>query len=192
MPHFFIRRPIFAWVIALFIVLSGVIAIPQLPIAQYPSVAPPSISITVSYPGATPQTMNESVISLIERELSGVDDLLYFESSSDTSGMATITVTFKPGTDIRLAQVDVQNQIKTIESRLPQTVRQNGLTVEAASSNFLMIIGLTSSGAEFSEADLSDYFARNITEELRRVEGVGKVQAFGPKGSPQRQPDAAG
>ncbi|WP_338659173.1 multidrug efflux RND transporter permease subunit [Yersinia intermedia] len=179
MPHFFIRRPIFAWVIALFIVLFGAIAIPQLPIAQYPSVAPPSLSITVNYPGATPQTMNESVISLIERELSGVDDLLYFESSSDTSGMATITVTFKPGTDIRLAQVDVQNQIKIVESRLPQTVRQNGLTVEAASSNFLMIIGLNSSGSKFTEADLSDYFARNVTEELRRIEGVGKVQSFG-------------
>ena len=179
MPHFFIKRPIFAWVIALFIVLFGAIAIPQLPIAQYPSVAPPSVSITVNYPGATPQTMNESVISLIERELSGVDDLLYFESSSDTSGMATITVTFKPGTDIKLAQVDVQNQIKIVESRLPQTVRQNGLTVEAASSNFLMIVGLNSSGSTFTEADLSDYFARNMTEELRRIEGVGKVQAFG-------------
>ncbi|MEG3131067.1 efflux RND transporter permease subunit [Pantoea cypripedii] len=179
MPQFFINRPVFAWVIALFIVLFGLITIPQLPIAQYPSVAPPSVSITVNYPGATPQTMNESVISLIERELSGVDDLLYFESSSDTSGTATITVTFKPGTNIKLAQVDVQNQIKTVESRLPQTVRQNGLTVEAASSNFLMMVGLTSPGGNFSEADLSDYFARNVTEELRRVAGVGKVQAFG-------------
>ncbi|MBK0032929.1 multidrug efflux RND transporter permease subunit [Erwinia sp. S43] len=179
MPQFFINRPIFAWVIALFIVLFGLIAIPQLPVAQYPSVAPPSVSITVNYPGATPQTMNESVISLIERELSGVDDLLYFESSSDTSGMGTITVTFKPGTDIKLAQVDVQNQIKVVEPRLPQTVRQNGLTVEAASSNFLMIVGLNSAPGRFSEADLSDYFARNLTEELRRVEGVGKVQAFG-------------
>lgn len=179
MPHFFIKRPIFAWVIALFIVLFGIIAIPQLPVAQYPSVAPPSLSVTVNYPGATPQTMNESVISLIERELSGVDDLLYFESSSDTSGMATINVTFKPGTDIKLAQVDVQNQIKIVEPRLPQAVRQNGLTVEAVSSNFLMIVGLNSSGSTFTETDLSDYFARNMTEELRRIEGVGKVQLFG-------------
>lgn len=179
MPHFFIKRPIFAWVIALFIVLSGLISIPQLPIAQYPSVAPPSISITVSYPGATPQTMNESVVSLIERELSGVDDLLYFESSSDTSGTATITVTFKPGTNVKLAQVDVQNQIKIVEPRLPQVVRQNGITVEAASSNFLMIVGLNAANSAFTEADLSDYFARNMTEELRRVEGVGKVQSFG-------------
>ena len=179
MSQFFIRRPIFAWVIALFIILSGVIAIPQLPVAQYPSVAPPSLSITVTYPGATPQTMNESVISLIERELSGVDDLLYYESTSDTSGVATITVTFKPGTDIRLAQVDVQNQIKVVEPRLPQSVRQNGLSVEAASSGFLMMVGLNSPGGKFSEADLSDYFARKITDELRRIDGVGKVQAFG-------------
>ncbi len=179
MPHFFIKRPVFAWVIALFIVLFGVIAIPQLPIAQYPSVAPPSVSISVSYPGATPQTMNESVISLIERELSGVNNLLYFESSSDTSGSASITVTFKPGTDIKLAQVDVQNQIKVVEPRLPQTVRQNGINVEAASSNFLMIVGLTTPDGKHTEADLSDYFARNVTEELRRIEGVGKVQAFG-------------
>ncbi|WP_105746263.1 efflux RND transporter permease subunit [Cronobacter dublinensis] len=179
MSQFFIRRPIFAWVIALFIILFGCIAIPQLPVAQYPSVAPPSLTITATYPGATPQIMNDSVISLIERELSGVNDLLYYESASDTSGMATITVTFKPGTDIRLAQVDVQNQIKAVEPRLPQSVRQNGLNVEAASSGFLMMVGLNASDGKFTEADLSDYFARNITDELRRVDGVGKIQAFG-------------
>lgn len=179
MPQFFIHRPVFAWVIALFIVLLGVIAIPQLPVAQYPAVAPPSVSISVSYPGATPETMNDTVISLIERELSGVDNLLYFESLSGTNGSATITLTFKPGTDVKMAQVDVQNQIKVIEPRLPQSVRQNGLSVEAASSNFLMIVGLNSPGNIFTGADLSDYFARNLTEELRRIEGVGKVQAFG-------------
>ncbi|ORM85496.1 multidrug efflux RND transporter permease subunit [Mixta gaviniae] len=179
MPQFFIERPVFAWVVALFIVLAGVIAIPQLPVAQYPSVAPPTVSITVTYPGATPETMNDSVISLIEREISGVDNILYFGSSSDTSGTASITVTFKPGTDIKLAQVDVQNKIKVVESRLPQTVRQNGLDVEAANSGFLMIVGLRSPTAHYTEQDLSDYFARNISEELRRVPGVGKVQLFG-------------
>ena len=179
MPQFFIERPVFAWVIALFIVLAGVIAIPQLPVAQYPSVAPPSVSITVTYPGATPETMNDSVISLIEREISGVDGILYFGSSSDTSGTASITVTFKPGTDIKLAQVDVQNKIKVVESRLPQTVRQNGLEVEAANSGFLMIVGLRSPTAQYTEQDLSDYFARNVSEELKRVPGVGKVQLFG-------------
>ena len=179
MAKFFIHRPVFAWVIALFIILFGVIAIPNLPIARYPSVAPPSVSITASYPGATPQAMNDSVLSLIERELSGVKNLLYFESSSDTSGSASIMVTFKPGADPDMAQVDVQNKLKSIEPRLPQVVRQNGLIVESASSNFLMIIGLKSDHGRFSEVELSDYMARNMIDEFRRIEGVGRVQLFG-------------
>ncbi|KAA5965455.1 multidrug efflux RND transporter permease subunit [Pantoea sp. M_9] len=179
MPLFFIHRPVFAWVIALFIVLSGVLSIPHLPVAQYPAVAPPSLIISVSYPGASAEAMNTSVVSLIEREISGVDHLLYFESSSDTTGMASITVTFKPGTDIKLAQMDLQNQLKTIEPRLPQSVRQNGINVEAANAGFLMMVGLQSRNGAFQEADLSDYFARNIADELRRVPGVGKIQLFG-------------
>lgn len=179
MPHFFIERPVFAWVVALFIALTGVICIPHLPVAQYPAVSPPGIIISVSYPGASPEVMNTSVVSLIEREISGVDDLLYFESSSDTTGMASITVTFKPGTDIKLAQMDLQNQIKIVEPRLPQAVRQNGITVEAANAGFLMMVGLKSQNGQYEEADLSDYFARNVTDELRRVPGVGKVQLFG-------------
>lgn len=179
MPHFFIDRPIFAWVVALFIVLSGILSIPRLPVAQYPAVAPPGIIISVSYPGASPDVMNTSVVSLIEREISAVDNLLYFESSSDTTGMASITVTFKPGTDIKLAQMDLQNQIKIVEARLPQAVRQNGINVEAANSGFLMMVGLKSQSGAYEEADLSDYFARNVTDELRRVPGVGKVQLFG-------------
>ncbi|WP_308920820.1 efflux RND transporter permease subunit [Janthinobacterium sp. J1-1] len=179
MPQFFIDRPVFAWVVAIFIVLFGLIAIPQLPIARFPSVAPPSVSITASYPGATPQTMNDSVIGLIERELSGVKNLLYFESSSDTSGSASITVTFKPGTNPELAQVDVQNRLKAIEPRLPQAVRQNGLGVESASSGFLMIVSLNAPDGAYDEVALGDYLARNVTEELRRIPGVGKVQLFG-------------
>lgn len=179
MPQFFIKRPVFAWVIALFIVLIGVIAIPQLPISRYPSVAPVSVSIYAAYPGATPQTINDSVVSLIERELSGVKNLLYFESSVDTSGSAQITATFKPGTDAELAQVDVQNRIKAVEPRLPQAVRQSGLQVESASSSFLMIVGLTSPNGQFDELALNDYLARNIIEELRRIDGVGRVQLFG-------------
>lgn len=179
MPHFFIERPVFAWVVALFIVLTGVLSIPRLPVAQYPAVAPPGIIISVTYPGASPDIMNTSVVSLIEREISGVDNLLYFESSSDTTGSASITVTFKPGTDIKLAQMDLQNQIKIVEPRLPQAVRQNGINVEAANSGFLMMVGLKSTTGKFEEADLSDYFARNVSDELRRVPGVGKVQLFG-------------
>ncbi|MDX1723569.1 MAG: multidrug efflux RND transporter permease subunit [Pseudomonas sp.] len=179
MPQFFINRPVFAWVIALFIVLFGVIAIPQLPIARYPSVAPPSVSLYATYPGATPQTLNDSVVSLVERELSGVKHLLYFESSVDTSGTAQITATFKPGTDPDLAQVDVQNRIKAVESRLPQAVRQNGLQVESAASGFLMMVGMTSPNGQHDEVALNDYLSRNIVQELRRIEGVGRVQLFG-------------
>lgn len=179
MPQFFINRPVFAWVIAVFIILFGILAIPKLPVARYPSVAPPSISIYANYPGSTPDMMNNNVVALIERELSSVKNLLYFESSSDSTGQATITVTFKPGTDSELAQVDVQNRMKIVEPRLPQMVRQNGLSVEAASSGFLMIIGLSSKQGQMSESDLSDYLSRNMMEELRRVDGVGRIQLFG-------------
>lgn len=179
MAQFFINRPVFAWVIALFIILLGVIAIPNLPVARYPSVAPPTVNISTSYPGATPQTMNDGVISLIERELSGVKNLLYFESSADTSGSASITITFQPNTDPEMAQVEVQNRLKAVEARLPQVVRQNGLSVESSSSNFLLFVGLKSDDGRFDEIQLSDYMARNITEELRRIAGVGRVQLFG-------------
>ncbi len=179
MPQFFIHRPVFAWVIALFIVLAGVIAIPKLPISRYPSVAPVSVTLYATYSGATPQTLNDAVVSLIERELSGVKNLLYFESSVDASGSAQITATFKPGTDPELAQMDVQNRIKAVEPRLPQAVRQNGLQVESASSGFLMMVGMTSPDGRFDEVALNDYMARNIVQELRRIDGVGRVQLFG-------------
>ncbi|MEH8227017.1 multidrug efflux RND transporter permease subunit [Aeromonas veronii] len=179
MPQFFIHRPVFAWVIALFIVLAGVIAIPKLPISRYPSVAPVSVTLYATYPGATPQTLNDAVVSLIERELSGVKNLLYFESSVDASGSAQITATFKPGTDPELAQMDVQNRIKAVEPRLPQAVRQTGLQVESASSSFLMMVGMTSPDGRFDEVALNDYMARNIVQELRRIDGVGRVQLFG-------------
>lgn len=179
MSQFFIQRPIFAWVIALFIILFGCLAIPKLPIARYPSVAPPTVSIMATYPGASPQAMSDGVLSLIEGELSSVKNLMYFESSADNSGSASITATFKPGTDPNMAQVDIQNQLKTIESRLPQAVRQSGLTVESASANFLMIVGLKSDDGRYDEITLNDYMARNIIEELRRIDGVGRIQSFG-------------
>ncbi|VWB37434.1 multidrug efflux RND transporter permease subunit [Burkholderia lata] len=179
MSQFFIRRPVFAWVIALFIILLGLIAIPELPVARYPSVAPPTVTITATYPGATPQTMNDSVLSLIERELSGVRNLLYFESASDTSGQAKITATFKPGTDSAMAQVEVQNKLKSVEPRLPPVVRQNGVIVESAATGFLLFVGLKSDSGRYDENALADYMARNVVEDLRRVEGVGKVQLFG-------------
>lgn len=179
MSQFFIRRPIFAWVIAIFIILFGLLSIPKLPIARFPSVAPPQVVITATYPGATPKAINDSVVTLIERELSGVEDLLYYSATTDTSGIAQITATFKPGTDADMAQVNVQNKIKAIEARLPQVVRQQGLLVEASSSGFLMLVSLSSPDGKYSEIDLSDYLVRNAVEELKRVEGVGKVQSFG-------------
>ncbi|WP_288657642.1 MULTISPECIES: efflux RND transporter permease subunit [Pseudomonas] len=178
MPDFFIRRPVFAWVVALFILLAGVLAIPNLPVAQYPNVAPPQIEITATYPGATPQTLDESVVSLIEQELNGVNHLLYFSSSS-SQGMATLTVTFKPGTDPELGKVDIQNRLKTIESRLPRAVTQQGLEIEEVSAGFLMLITLTSTDGRLDETGLSDYMARNVVNELKRIEGVGKAQLFG-------------
>jgi multidrug efflux pump len=178
MPNFFISRPIFAWVVALFILLAGVLAIPTLPVAQYPNVAPPQIELTASYPGASPQTMDEGVVSLIEQELNGVNNLLYFSSSS-SQGMATLTVTFKPGTDSELAKVDIQNRLKTVESRLPRAVTQQGLQIEEVSAGFLMLITLTSIDGRSDEIALSDYMARNVVNELKRIDGVGKAQLFG-------------
>ncbi|ATB44532.1 efflux RND transporter permease subunit [Corallococcus macrosporus] len=180
MPRFFIERPVFAWVIAIFIVLAGAISIPRLPIERYPSIAPPSVTITATYPGATPAAMNDSVVSLIERGLSGVKNILYFESSSDTSGVAQIVVTFAPGTDPDLAQVDIQNRLKTVESRLPQMVRQLGLQVETTTTNFLLFSTLLSSDGRYDEAELGDFLSRNVVEDLRRVPGVGRVQLFTP------------
>ena len=133
MPQFFIDRPVFAWVVALFIMLAGALAIPQLPVAKYPDVAPPQVEVYAIYPGASAQTLDESVVSLIEQELNGTDGLLYFESQSSL-GSASITATFKPGTDPEMAQVDVQNRLKAVESRLPQAVIQQGLQVEKISS----------------------------------------------------------
>ncbi|GAA5233468.1 multidrug efflux RND transporter permease subunit [Verticiella sediminum] len=178
MPQFFISRPVFAWVVALFIILAGVLAIPSLPVAQFPDVAPPSVEITATYPGASAETVDESVTSLIERELNGAQGLLYFESTSDSFGRATITATFEPGTDPDLAAVDVQNRIKRVESRLPQAVMTQGLNVEKASSNFLMVVAMHSPDGSVDAPTLADYTSRNILDELTRVPGVGKTQLF--------------
>ncbi|QZI68049.1 efflux RND transporter permease subunit [Pseudomonas protegens] len=178
MPQFFIDRPVFAWVVAFFILLSGALAIPQLPVAQYPSVAPPQIEIYAAYPGASAQTLDESVVSLIEQELNGADHLLYFSSQSSL-GSATITATFQPGTNPELAQVDVQNRLKAVEPRLPQAVTQQGLQVEKVSAGFLLLITLTSNDGRLNDVALSDYLARNVMNEIRRVDGVGKAQLYG-------------
>ena len=179
MPQFFIDRPVFAWVLAAFIVLFGIVAIPQLPVARFPSIAPPSISVSASYSGASAATVNESVVVPIERELTGVKNLLYFSSSADSSGGASITLTFAPGTDPELAMVDVQNRLKGVEPRLPALVRQGGLSVDSASAGFLAIVTLTAEGNRFSSLDLEDYLAKYIVPELKRIKGVGRLQSFG-------------
>lgn len=178
MPLFFIQRPVFAGVISLFIILLGLLAIGRLPVERYPSVAPPSVTITATYPGATPSTLSDSVLAPIEREISGVPHLLYFESSSDTSGVAQITATFEPGTEAELAQVAVQNRLRTIEPRLPQAVRQIGLAVEASMSNFLCIVVLRSPDGRYDAATLGDFLSRGLVDEIKRVPGVGRVQVF--------------
>ncbi|MET3053118.1 efflux RND transporter permease subunit [Pseudomonas alkylphenolica] len=178
MPQFFIDRPVFAWVVALFILLAGALAIPQLPVAQYPDVAPPQVEIYAVYPGASAQTVDESVVSLIEEELNGADNLLYFSSQSSL-GSATITATFEPGTNPDLAQVDVQNRLKVVESRLPRPVTQQGLQVEKLSTGFLLMVTLTAEDGTLDEVTLSDFLARNVMNEIRRLKGVGKAQLYG-------------
>ena len=178
MPQFFINRPNFAFVVAIFISLAGLLAIPSLPVAQYPSVAPPQIMIYATYPGASATILNETVTSLIEEELNGAKGLLYYESSSNSNGVAEINVTFQPGTDPDLAQVDVQNRLKRAETRLPQPVLQQGLQVEQASSNFLLMYALTYKEGDKDPVGLADYAARNINNEIRRLPGVGRVQMY--------------
>jgi len=177
-PQFFIGRPIFAWVVAIFIVLGGLLALPFLPISQYPDVAPPQISINTTYPGATPEEMYQSVTRPIEEELNGVEGLLYFESTSDSSGWIDITATFAPGTDPNDASVEVQNSIRRVEPRLPRIVTQQGVQVQKASSSFLMAVALTSTDGSFDVVGLGDYLSRNVLGELRRINGVGRAQLF--------------
>lgn len=178
MAQFFISRPILAWVFAIFITLAGIIAIPQLPVAQYPKVAPPQLTIATSYPGASPQEIYQAVTRPIEDELNGVEGLMYFESASDTSGSVSITATFFAGTDIDQASVDVQNAIRRVEPRLPNTVKQQGIAVDEASTGFLMVVSLQSTDGARDEVALGDYVNRNIIGELRRLDGVGKAQFF--------------
>ena len=179
MARFFIDRPIFAWVIALFISVAGVIAIIQLPVAYYPQVAPPAISISANYPGATPAMVEQSVISIIENELNGVDNLMYMESASESYGHGQITLTFEPGTDPDLAQVEVQNQLARAEPRLPQAVNQQGIIVDKTNANILMIAIFTSQDPEFGETRMGDYVSRYILPEVQRVKGVGSASLYG-------------
>ena len=179
MPRFFIDRPIFAWVVALGILLAGFMALRALPIEQYPEVAPPSLTISVVYPGADAETLEENVTQVIEQQLNGVEGFLYMSSSSLSNGTASITLTFEAGTDIDIAQTEVQNRLSTVEARLPEEVRRQGITVRQANAGFLLIVALTSEGGAYDTTDLGNIASNQVVDELRRVAGVGDVQLFG-------------
>ncbi|MES2318789.1 MAG: efflux RND transporter permease subunit [Pseudomonadota bacterium] len=179
MARFFIDRPIFAWVIALFIMVAGAVAITQLPIAQYPAVAPPAIVINAAYPGASAQTLEDSVISVIEREMNGSPGLIYMESISQANGTGSITLSFETGTNADLAQVDVQNRLGRATPRLPQAVVQQGVRVDKARANFLMFTILSSDDPKWDPIALGDYASRTVLPEIQRIAGVGQAQLFG-------------
>ncbi len=179
MARFFIDRPVFAWVIAIAIMLAGLLSLRGLPVAQYPSIAPPAISIQVSYPGASAETVQSTVVQVIEQQLSGIDNLLYFSSNAAKDGSATITLTFAQGTNPDTAQVQVQNKVQLAVPRLPQTVQQQGIRVAKATSNFLMVVGFVSTDGGMSNFDISDFVVTNIQDPISRTPGVGDYQVFG-------------
>ncbi|WP_429156933.1 efflux RND transporter permease subunit [Aeromonas veronii] len=179
MARFFIDRPIFAWVIALVIMLAGSLAIIKLPVAQYPSIAPPAVGISASYPGASAKTVEDSVTQIIEQNMTGLDHLLYMSSQSDSAGRVSVTLTFQPGTDPDIAQVQVQNKLQQAMSLLPQEVQQQGVRVQKTSSSFLMVAAFISNDGSMNNDDLADYVVSNIKEPLSRLDGVGDITLFG-------------
>ena len=179
MAKFFIDRPIFAWVIALFIMVLGAASITRLPVSQYPSVAPPTIVVSAAYPGASAQTLEDSVLAVIEREMNGAPGLAYMEAVSQANGTGTLTLSFEPGTNADLAQVEVQNRLSRATPRLPSVVNQQGVRVDKSRSNFLLFTMLSSADPKFDVNALSDYAARNVVPELQRLPGIGQVQLFG-------------
>ncbi|MEW5893553.1 MAG: efflux RND transporter permease subunit [Pseudomonadota bacterium] len=178
MARFFIHRPIFAWVIAILITLVGVIALKNLPVAQYPQVAPPQIAFNVTYPGASAQVVEDTVIKLIEQEMNGIEHLLYMEAASEL-GAGTLTLTFEPGTNVDLASVEAQNRMKRVEARLPEEVRRLGVPVTKPQRNYLMFVAVHAKDGKRSAIDLGSYAAANVLDELRRVPGVGEAILFG-------------
>ena len=179
MANFFIQRPIFAWVLAIILMIAGGLAILKLPIAQYPTIAPPAVAVTATYPGADAQTVQDTVTQVIEQNMNGIDNLMYMSSTSDSSGSVTITLTFESGTDPDIAQVQVQNKLQLAMPLLPQEVQQQGIGVEKSSSSFLLVAGFVSDNKNLSQDDISDYVASNVKDAISRTSGVGDVQLFG-------------
>ncbi len=179
MSKFFIDRPIFAWVIALVIMLAGGLSILSLPVNQYPAIAPPAIAVQVSYPGASAETVQDTVVQVIEQQMNGIDNLRYISSESNSDGSMTITVTFEQGTDPDIAQVQVQNKLQLATPLLPQEVQRQGIRVTKAVKNFLMVVGVVSTDGSMTKEDLSNYIVSNIQDPLSRTKGVGDFQVFG-------------
>ncbi|WP_374072743.1 efflux RND transporter permease subunit [Alloalcanivorax xenomutans] len=179
MANFFIDRPIFAWVIAIVLMMAGALAINTLPVEQYPTVAPPEVTIEATYPGASAKAVEDSVTQVIEQQMNGIDNLLYMSSTSDSSGNAQIILTFAAGTDPDIAQVQVQNKLQLATPRLPQVVQQQGVQVSKSSDTFLMVVAFNSKSGELDNAALADYVAANIQDPISRVQGVGTTQLFG-------------
>ncbi|MBA2935018.1 efflux RND transporter permease subunit [Sphingomonas sp. CGMCC 1.13654] len=177
--RYFIQRPIFAWVIAIVIMLAGIGALTRLPIEQYPDISPPTVGINATYPGASAEVLEDSVTQVIEQQLTGLDGLLYFQSTSSDSGTVTITVTFANGTNPDIAQVQVQNKVQQALPRLPQQVQQQGLTVQKRQPDYLLIVGLYDSSDQSTSADVADFMVSKLQDPLSRVNGVGEVDAFG-------------
>jgi multidrug efflux pump len=169
MPNFFIDRPIFAWVIAIIIMLAGGLAILKLPVAQYPTIAPPAIQISASYPGADAKTVQDTVTQVIEQNMNGIDGLLYMSSTSDSSGTVQITITFDSGTDADIAQVQVQNKLQLAMPLLPQEVQQQGVSVEKSSSSFLMVLGMISTDGSMTQEDIADYVGATMKDPVSRT-----------------------
>ena len=179
MARFFIDRPIFAWVIAIVIMLAGALSIDELPVSQYPPIAPPAIVINATYPGASAKTLEDSVTQIIEQKMTGIDNLLYMSSSSDSYGRASVTLTFNAGTNPDIAQVQVQNKLQLAMPSLPQIVQAQGVQVAKSSRNFLLIVGLVSEKNDQTQTDLTDYLVANMQDPLSRIPGVGEVTVFG-------------
>ena len=179
MARFFIDRPIFAWVIAIVIMLAGALSILRLPISQYPEIAPPAVTITARYPGASAKTIEDSVTQVIEQNMNGLDNLLYMSSQSSSAGSVTVTLTFQAGTDPDIAQVQVQNKLQQATSQIPQEVQQQGLQVAKSNSTFLMVIGLISSDGNMDKNDLTDFMVSTLKDPLSRTSGVGSIRIFG-------------
>src|SRR5690242_3139040 len=179
MSRFFINHPVFAWVIAILISLCGVLAILNLGVESYPSIAPPQVTVSASYPGASAETAEGAVTQVIEQQLTGIDNLVYFSSSSSSSGGSNITLTFSPGTDPDIAQVQVQNKVALATPRLPTEVTQQGVVVAKANAGFLMVVALRSDNPAVDRDALNDIVGSRVLDQISRVPGVGSTQQFG-------------